>query len=324
MSVRLSVVIPTHDKLPQLRRTLAALRTQDLTADIWEVVVVDDASTDGTADWLSTEAIGWGGRLRVVSPERNLGRARARTLGVTKAAGEWILFLDDDVVAPKDLLAAHLSLLEAYPGEGVIGMVRTDPDLVDAPHFHYIDTRGVAKVRGDRVPARYLVTQNTSVPREDLLAVACFDEAFAAYGFEDMDLGFRLEKERGLRFRPLRDPVPRHVHHHTLEAWLRKKRECGHGPLQRIAEVHPDRLREMGLHWVLEPSGMRASFPLRVLRRLARGGGRRVLQGLLRSWPTSEGARPVQARLYARLMDLLIVATYCQGVSDGMTGAPGD
>ncbi len=107
--MNLSVVIPTLDKEPLLRRTLAALAAQDAgSGRTWEVVVVDDGSRDGTAGLLAAAAARPGARLRVVSPGRNVGRARARNLGARAARGRWILFLDDDIVAPPGLLAAHL------------------------------------------------------------------------------------------------------------------------------------------------------------------------------------------------------------------------
>ncbi len=317
MSPRLSVVIPTHNKLSQLRQTLDALRRQDLPADDFEVLVVDDGSGDGTADWLVGEAAAWAGRLHIISPGRNVGRAAARNLGGRRAIGEWILYLDDDIVAPPDLLSAHLDLLTAHPGHGVIGLVRTAADLIDGAHFHYIDSRGVAKVRGAHVPARYLVTQNTSIPREAFLAIGGFDEEFAAYGFEDMDLGFRLEDIRGVTFLSLRQPVPMHVHHHTIEAWLAKKRECGHGPLQRIAQAHPHRLQEMSLHLIMPPPGeTRVPILGRIIRPLSRGPLGALLQGVARHWPTRRDHRPYCRPVYARLLDFLILTAYCLGLSD--------
>jgi len=319
---RISVVIPTHDKLDLLRRTLDALRTQGLPAADFEILVVDDGSRDGTADWLAGEAATWDGRLHIVSPGRNVGRAAARNLGGRQAIGEWILYLDDDIVAPPDLLTAHLDLLTTHPGHGVIGLVRTEADLIDGAHFHYIDSRGVAKVRGECVPARYLVTQNTSFPREDFLAIGGFDEQFEAYGFEDMDLGFRLEDDRGMKFLALRRSIPMHVHHHTFEAWLAKKRECGHGPLQRIAQMHPDRLREMGLHLILAPPGdtrvplLVRSFRLLIDNPRVRSHLLALLRGLALRWPTRRDHRPYCQPVYARLLDVLVLSAYCQGLSD--------
>lgn len=316
--MKLTVVIPTRDKLPLLQRTLAALAAQTAPATDWDLVVVDDDARDGTGAWLAAARAAWGGRLTVVAPGRNVGRAAARNLGAHAATGEAVLFLDDDIVAPPDLLAAHLALLARHPGDGTIGLVRTAPELVDAPHFHYLDTRGVAKVRGQEAPARFLVTQNTAVPRAALLAVGGFDEAYRAYGFEDMDLGFRLE-DAGVRFRPLRAPVPEHVHHHTLDQWLAKKRECGHGPLQQLARRHPHRLREMRLAPLFADSGGRP-------RRRGLRPPARLLAWKLRfiagHWPCGPGHRPRAFPLYARCLDLLVLTTYCLGLTDPVSDHP--
>ena len=316
--MKLTVVIPTHDKLRQLKRTLSAMWRQELDASAWDLVVVDDASGDGTGAWLQDLREDWGGRLTVVASERNVGRAAARNLGARAATGEAVLFLDDDIVAPPGLLAAHLALLARHPGDGTIGLVRTAPELIDAPHFHYLDTRGVAKVRGEEAPARFLVTQHTAVPRAALLAVGGFDEAYRAYGFEDMDLGFRLE-DAGVRFRPLRAPVPAHVHHHTLDQWLAKKRECGHGPLQQLARRHPHRLPEMRLSLLFADSGGR---PRRRGLRLPA----RLLAWKLRfiagRWPCGPGHRPRAFPLYARCLDLLVLTTYCLGLTDPVSDHP--
>jgi len=318
--VKLSVVVPTRDKLPLLQRTLAALAAQTAPAADWDLVVVDDDARDGTAAWLQAARQQWGERLTVVAPGRNVGRAAARNLGVRAATGEAVLFLDDDIVAPPGLLAAHLALLARHPGDGTIGLVRTAPELVDAPHFHYLDTRGIAKVRGEEAPARYLVTQNTAVPRAALLQAGGFDEAYRAYGFEDMDLGFRLQ-DAGVRFRALREPVPEHVHHHTLWQWLAKKRECGHGPLQQLARRHPHRLREMRLDVLFtladgqaRPRGRGWRLPARLLAW--------KLRVVAAHWPCGPGHRPRAFPLYARCLDLLVLTTYCLGLTDQMSGHP--
>lgn len=309
--MKLSVVIPTHQKLDLLRRTLAALAAQTLPPVDWELVVVDDGSTDGTGEWLRAEAARWQGRMTVVSPAVNVGRAAARNLGVQAARGSWLLFLDDDILAPPELLASHLHLLESATGQGVIGRVETAPELVDGPHFQYIDTRGAAKCTGEFVPARYLVTQNTVVSRKAMNTVGGFDEAFRAYGFEDMELGFRLEAA-GVVFRRLPGPVPLHVHHHTLDQWLAKKRECGHGPLQRIAARHPRRIREMRLGAALAPR----SVLERLIAALSRTALPSLLTRLASHWPVNGRSSARCFPLYARCLDLLVLLTYCQGVRD--------
>ena len=317
----LTVVIPTRNKRPLLQATLVALQAQGLAAERWDVVVIDDASTDDTPAFLGEEHRRWQGRLKVLRSEQNVGRAKARNLGAAAAVGDWILFLDDDIVAPNGLLAAHLEVLGGHPQRGTIGCVTTAPAVVDAPHFGYIDSRGVAKVGTGRVPARYLVTQNTAVPRHVFESVGGFDEAFLAYGFEDMDLGYRLE-DAGVEFHAVVEPVPEHVHHHSFDSWLDKKRECGHGPLQRIAESHPHRRDDLRLGWILDRPGENPNPLLALVRLFSRVCVRPLLARSLRSWPEREPGRAVFFPLYARLMDLLILATYCQGLSDSDTSDP--
>ena len=316
--MELSVVIPTMNKVALLRRTLAALREQGAGQPAaWEVVVVNDGSTDGTADFLAAQADWERPALRVVSPPANVGRARARNLGARAACGTYLLFLDDDIVAPPGLVRAHLEQLAAAAGTGTIGYAVTAPDLVDAPHFHYLDTRGVARLPAGPAPGRYFVTQNAAVPREAFLAVGGFDEDFAAYGFEDMEVAFRLEEQAGLRFVALPRPVPHHVHHHTSAEYFAKKVECGRYSLPHLARLHPDRIREMQLHHVVDVPGEAVGQPgvlTRAIRWLAATSLGRDLPRLLGLWPTGPERRPLVPALYGRLMDLAVLCAFRQGV----------
>jgi len=252
----------------------------------------------------------------VVAPGRNVGRACARNLGWRRARGRWVLFLDDDILAPPGLLAAHLAELRTGPGVGTIGPAVTDPAIIDAPHFRYVDTRGVAKLPAGPAPGKYFVTQNAAVPRGALARIGGFDEDFAAYGFEDMDLGFRLE-DVGIRFRVLPRPVPLHIHHHTLREYLEKKRTCARGSLQAVARRHPHRLAEMRLDLVIDPPGGRPSGAARLARMLLDGTvGARILD-LAARWPVTGAAAPRWPRLYARVMDAAILTCYRQGLKEG-------
>lgn len=314
----LSVVTPTHNKRALLERTLAALRAQVLPDGVaWEIVVVDDGSSDGTGAWLAAQAALPGPALRVVAPGHNVGRARARNLGAAAAAGRWLVFIDDDIVAPPGLLAAHLELLRRHPGDGTIGFAVTAPELVDGPHLRYLDTRGVARLPAGPAPARYFVTQNAAVPREAFAAVGGFDEAFTSYGFEDMEVAFRLEDRAQVRFHCLPGPVPVHVHHHTFGQLLAKRRACGHGSLQQLAARHPGRLREMSLHHVLDAPGAPGPGPTsRLLRLFLDAGGAAALPGLLAGWPLVAGRTVPAFGLYCRLMNLAVLAAYRRGVRE--------
>ena len=120
-----SVVVPTRDRRDRLRLALiSVLRQREV--DI-EVVVVDDASTDGTADMVSGLA---DRRLRVVRQTSPIGVSAARNRGITEASGRWVAFLDDDdlwgpqKLAPQLEAATRSSRTWVYTGD-----VNVDDDL---------------------------------------------------------------------------------------------------------------------------------------------------------------------------------------------------
>jgi O-antigen biosynthesis protein len=106
-----SVVIPCHDAAAFLAMAIDSVLAQD--PPPLEVIVVDDASTDGSVD----VARGYGGRVRVIASERNRGPAATRNAGAAAASGAAILFLDaDDEVAPGTLAALAAALAERPGG----------------------------------------------------------------------------------------------------------------------------------------------------------------------------------------------------------------
>ncbi len=316
----LSVVIPSMNKVDLLRQTLEALARQDAGPQrSWEVVVVNDGSTDSTGSFLHTlDGTGSNPLVRVVSPAHNVGRAKARNLGARAATGKYILFMDDDIVAPAGLVAAHLDLLEDGCCNGTIGYAITDPQVKDAPHFTYLDTRGVAKISPGLAPGRFFVTQNAAVDREAFLSIGGFDENFSSYGFEDMEVAFRLEEKAGVVFHALKHPVPVHVHHHTLDEYLEKKVECGRFSLPHLARLHPHRIPQMKLHHVVDYAGQPGVGLLsRGIRFMAATPLRWLLKSILSRWPTRKEQQPVFTTLHHRLMDLMVLLCFRQGVMDG-------
>ena len=311
----LSVVIPTYCKADLLRRTLHALACQEMEKGAWEVIVVDDGSPDHTREVLAEMEADFPVPLRVVAPGNNVGRARARNLGVEEASGTWVLFLDDDILAPPGLLAAPLELLAGNDKLGTIGYAVSDPDLVDAPHFRYLDTRGVARLNSSTAPARFFVTQNAVAPRWALKEIGGFDEEFSAYGFEDMELAFRLEDHCGISFRALHQPVPRHIHHHSLAQYLDKKVECGRHSLPQLARTHPQRLQQMRLHWIVDPDETGCPVRTALVRRILDSGLGTWPAWLAGHWPTRRGSDPSLEKLYLMVMNLAVLSCLRRGVT---------
>ncbi len=252
--MKASIVVPTYRKLAILRETLASL--EDEPADRFEVVVASDGSPDATPAFLRAYRPPF--PFTPVILEQNVGRAAARNAALERARHEIVIFLDDDMRVAPGFVAAHLAYHAAAPAEhrGGVGDVDERPEVRATPIGRYMSTRGAHKVR-DRAPLpwRYFTSNNASVRRDDLLAVGGFDARYRAYGFEDTDLGLRLERERGVRFGFIPAARSTHLETYDLAQVLEKKRVCGEHSLRLFLADHPETLPDLGLARWLELSG---------------------------------------------------------------------
>ncbi len=120
MDPDVSVIIPTRNRRDLLAEAVASVAAQTFTD--WELIVVDDASDDGTAAWLATIH---DDRLRTVTMPRNAERSVARTAGLAEARGRWVLYLDDDdLLEPHALATLHHAVRRHPDAVAAVGCVR--------------------------------------------------------------------------------------------------------------------------------------------------------------------------------------------------------
>ncbi len=187
-AVFFSVVIPTYNRKPILEKCLRALEQQVWTAPVegYEVVVVDDGSTDGTLDWLrSTDAFP---HVRLFA-QNHMGPSVARNLGVQEARGDTIIFIDSDLVVTDCFLQSHGEALTQ--GKAKLGeKVFTYGAVINTANFEN-PTSEPYKLTD--FSAAFFATGNVAIAREWLLRAGLFDAAFRLYGWEDLELGVRLK-----------------------------------------------------------------------------------------------------------------------------------
>jgi GT2 family glycosyltransferase len=229
--MRVSVVIPTHNRRASLRACLAAALAQELDGG-YEVIVVDDASTDGTADMLAAEFPA----VRVLRQAANRGPAAARNRGIQAARGAFVAFTDDDCRVPPGWLAALLAALERHPRAAGAGGWQAPPDelvrrnpVARVEYDQHFRRWGPAaqreQVGGYEVPA--FGTNNAAYRRAALLELGGFDEGFPAAAGEDADLNYRLA-QAGWQLAYLPFGVT-HLREYTLRAQWRAARRRGEG-----------------------------------------------------------------------------------------------
>ena len=189
----LSIVIPTYNRQPILAKCLQALEQQHFDANTaiagYEIVVVDDGSTDGTLDWLRAAAAALPHVVTYV--QEHGGPAGARNLGVERAQGDTIIFIDSDLVVTPCFLQAHATALRQGAQDLGSDRLFTYGAVINTCNFEE-PTSEPYKLTD--FSAAYFATGNVAIARRWLLEAGLFDTQFQLYGWEDLELGVRLKK----------------------------------------------------------------------------------------------------------------------------------
>jgi glycosyltransferase involved in cell wall biosynthesis len=227
VAMKLSVITPTHNRMGLLEGLLLSLETQ--TYDNFEVVVAVDGSTDGTLALLEAykRRVPFGLEVLVLL---GLGRAAARNAAIGRSSGEVLVFLDDDLTLSPEVLARHAAFHQVLKRHVAVGAVRFPDGVVRFPKSpDWMNFSGC----------------NVSVARSVVQELGGFDLAFAEYGGEDLELGYRLLKA-GNRYKALQNAE---VFHHGLRIPDVKKGYSAGFQAVQIAQKHGGSVAmQLGVH----------------------------------------------------------------------------
>lgn len=199
----LSVVVPAHNRLPSLRYCLAALEDQCEVAGAaadYEVIVVDDGSSDGTAEWVRAQRMP---HVRLLALGENTGAANARNRGAVAAQGDVLAFVDSDVVVSRRFVRTHIDAHErdSAAAAAAAALIAVGPVI----HTHDLGRAREARFNPLFDASRaYFCTSNASVTRRYFLRHGMFDLDFTHYGWEDLEAGERMRRHGGARHVRLR------------------------------------------------------------------------------------------------------------------------
>ena len=185
----LSVVIPTYNRRAILEKCLEALENQvlNLLIEDYEIVVVDDGSTDGTTDWLKIKKNEFP-HVRLIEQEHG-GPAKGRNLGVHAARGNVIVFIDSDLIVTEYFLACHARKLSKSWDLRGNKLCFTYGSVINTNNF---DNPTSEPHKLQDLSWAYFATGNVAIDKNILEKSGLFDVAFQLYGWEDLELGERL------------------------------------------------------------------------------------------------------------------------------------
>jgi glycosyltransferase involved in cell wall biosynthesis len=291
---RLSVVVASYQRGTLIRQLIDDLDAQSLDHGLFEVLIVDDGSTDPVQQALQGRETSFA--LSVIRQD-NQGQAAARHRGIERASAPVVVIVDDDMRLPPGFLAAHL---QAHDNGAtvVLGHIRPSASIASMPlferfHAWLLDKQVAAYARGEPARGSHVCTGNVSFRREDYRAVGGFDPVLKRS--EDRDLGIRLERAGArLVFSPHAYTI--HESDHTnLDVWMRRAHLYGVYD-SKIAQRYPDdpSVDPWAFFFMVNP----LTRPFLVAMTLAPGAGQRITRGAVAAstWFDARGVSGVALR----------------------------
>ncbi|HEX5353170.1 MAG TPA: glycosyltransferase [Rhodanobacteraceae bacterium] len=211
---QVSIVVPVYNQLDRTRRCLRSLAAAG-SRYAFEVIVVDDGSTDGSAEWLAGCV-----NVRVRRLPANAGFIAACNAGAAIAHGKFLVFLNNDTEVRRDWLDALMACFESMPDCGLVGakLIGADGRLQEAGAMVFADGQACNYGRrGDPSDTRYGFLRDTdycsgaciALPKELFLRLGGFDARYAPAYYEDTDLAFAV---RAAGYRVIYQPRAEVVH----------------------------------------------------------------------------------------------------------------
>jgi len=228
--MKLSVIIPTHNRADILELCLNKI-TQQQGVD-FEVIVVDDGSED------HTEKVVKSFKNVIYIRQKASHQGVARNNGAKKATGDVLVFIGDDILAEPGFLMRHADVHTLNEGEEVVvlGYTTWDPFLEITSYMQFLESSGwqfayhllKPGFSDHPEPYKFFYTSNISL-KKSLFDQEKFNTKFTEYGWEDIELGYRLWAKHEMRL--FYEPNAMALHHHLVpdSALERRMQTVGRG-----------------------------------------------------------------------------------------------
>lgn len=260
-----SVIIPNYNRADALALTLSALAGQSVSPERFEVILVDDGSTDDSVSIIQGASHPY--TLCPVQQE-NLGPGAARNLGAGCARASLLVFLDVDMIPAPELLANYLHAYQEQARNVLIGrQLAWPPAFASQPEEIFDYVRGADPgPQAREVPFYYMASGNCALSADLFWELGGFDERLRMT--EDTDLAYRAHLA-GARFAYLPEALGYHNHPKTLEQRASELTASAWWTAHLMAK-HPGMRGQLPVYREVAPLDLRADSPFLVVRKLVR------------------------------------------------------
>jgi len=240
--IRSSIVIPTYNGLDLLRRCVSSIRRH--TAPPYEIIVVDNASTDGTAEWCMRE------KLKLVSLARNVGFPAACNKGLRLSVGDTLVLLNNDTIVTSNWLDNLTAALHSSSEVGIVGPVtnyasgsqRVDLHFEDLGQFQSLAEANNVSDSSKWMSAKRIVGFCLVFRRSLMEAIGLLDERFSPGHYEDDDYCYRA-RQQGFRLLICHDAL---IYHEGSASFVRQGVERQSELVERNYRLFMDK-------WLVDP-----------------------------------------------------------------------
>lgn len=192
--MKVSIIIPTHNRLEKLRETVEKLREQDFPTEDFEIIVVDDGSNPPVTfekDFTVSPEVKI---VRLEGEERSV----ARNTGAREAGGELLIFVDDDISVKKDFVEKHWQAHQEFSEALAIGEILLPENSQKTPFGRFrqrLEQNDIPRQRGLVAEKNFCTAQNMSVAKDLFLGLGGFDENIVSS--EDQEFALRHTAQGG-------------------------------------------------------------------------------------------------------------------------------
>lgn len=263
MNITVSIIIPTFNRSSVLDKCLQSVLDQTLAPDEYEVIIVDDCSTDDTEIKCQHYAQQHS-NIRYIRNHTNQGSARTRNNGIQVARGTLLIFLDNDLLIDRDFIRQHIRC----HNQSSFAKICALSDITYAPEFlketnygRFIQSRAIGYRKPSdsevldltNLPGNFFAGGGSSCSRTNVIENGMFNTSLKKYGCEDELFGYHFVKNGG---RVVFEPQAKLIHYDKNIGpvyWKRKYIEMGRYSLKEIYDNERDYFENSNYKYLQQP-----------------------------------------------------------------------